>query len=112
MKSVEEVAAIDGKRAFRERDSHGAILYVVEEATPAHRLVTRIADKSLPFGGTWTHELSPDGPRTTLRITEDGEVYNPLFRFMSRFVFGHTATIDSYLADLGRKLGGPVEITD
>ena len=111
VKSVEEAPPINGKRAFRERDAHGAILYVVEEATPAHRLVTRIADKTLPFGGTWTYELSPNGPHTTLRITEDGEVYNPLFRFMSRFVFGHTATLDTYLADLGRKLGVAVEIT-
>ena len=43
-------------------------------------------------------------------ITEDGEVYHPLYRFMSRFVFGHTTTIDRYLTDLGRKLGHPVEI--
>ena len=39
-------------------------------------------------------------------ITENGEVYNPLFRFMSRFVFGHTATIDKYLEDLGQVLHG------
>jgi uncharacterized protein YndB with AHSA1/START domain len=112
VKSVEEEAPVGGKRTFRERDAHGTILYVVDEATPARRLVTRIADKTLPFGGTWTYELSPEGQRTALRITEDGEVYNPLFRFMSRFVLGHTATIDTYLADLGRKLGGAVEITD
>ena len=42
---------------------------------------------------------------TALRITEDGEVYNPLFRFMSQFVFGHHATVDTFLTDLGRKFG-------
>ncbi len=26
---------------------------------------------------------------TSLRVTERGEVYNPGFRFLSRFVFGH-----------------------
>jgi hypothetical protein len=65
-------------------------------------MVTRIADKTLTFGGAWTYELSPQGGGTRLVITEHGEVYNPLFRFMSRFVFGHTATLDRYLADLGR----------
>ena len=36
------------------------------------------------------------------RITENGEVYNPLFRFVSRFVMGHTRTIDTYLGDVAR----------
>ena len=45
-------------------------------------------------------ELIPRGDSTTLRITENGEVYNPVFRFVSRFVFGHSATIEKYLADV------------
>ena len=35
-----------------------------------------------------------------LTITEDGEVYNVIFRFMSRFVFGHHATMDAFLKNL------------
>ena len=58
----------------------------------------------LLFGGTWTYELTPVGRATLLRITERGEVYNPVFRVMSRFVFGHTATIDAYLAALGARV--------
>jgi len=37
---------------------------------------------------------------TLLTITEDDEVYNPIYRFVSRFIIGHTQTIDSYLNDL------------
>ena len=40
-----------------------------------------------------------------LQITEDGQVHNPIFRFMSRFVFGYTATIDGFLKDLHAKFG-------
>jgi hypothetical protein len=32
-------------------------------------------------------------------------VYNPVFRFLSRFVFGHYATMDDYLAALGGRFG-------
>jgi hypothetical protein len=39
-----------------------------------------------------------------LRITEEGEVYNPIFRFVSRFIMGHTATIDSYLSAVRKRL--------
>jgi uncharacterized protein YndB with AHSA1/START domain len=95
----------DGHPQFREVGDNGAILYRIEQATPAARLVTRIADPKLPFGGTWTYDIVPAGASTTLRITEDGEVYNPLFRFVSRYVMGETRTMDRYLADVGREVG-------
>jgi uncharacterized protein YndB with AHSA1/START domain len=104
VKSVERLPDSAGKSRFREVGDDGTILYEVDTAIPGQRLVTRIADKSLPFGGSWTHELIPRGESTTLRITENGEVYNPIFRFVSRFVFGHTATIEKYLADVGRQV--------
>ncbi len=112
VKSVASVPGPDGKRGFRESGGDGDITYVVDESDPPRHLVTRIADDKLPFGGKWTYELMATGQGTTLRITEDGEVYNPLFRFVSRFVFGHQATIDTFLTDLGRKYGHPVTITD
>jgi hypothetical protein len=77
----------------------------VESEVPNKRLATRIADPSLPFGGKWTYAILPAGDSTTLRITEDGEVYNPVFRFVSRFIFGHSATIEEYLRDVGRRFG-------
>ncbi len=76
----------------------------LQESEPPRRLVTRITDKTLPFGGAWTFTLQPVDGGTKLTITENGEVYNPLFRVMSRFVFGHTATIDRYLGDLQKHL--------
>ena len=91
---------------FRERSGDGDILFEVAERVPERRLVTRIADPSLPFGGRWTFELAPAGSGTQLRITEDGEVYNPLFRFVSRFVMGHDRTIARYLRDLERRFAG------
>jgi uncharacterized protein YndB with AHSA1/START domain len=104
---VERVPDSAGKTRFREVGSDGTILYEVENAVPNERLVTRIADPSLPFGGSWTYELIPRGDSTTLRITEDGKVYNPVFRFVSRFVMGHTATMDKYLTDVRRQIEKP-----
>jgi Polyketide cyclase / dehydrase and lipid transport len=59
-------------------------------------LVTRIDAKGLPFGGSWVYVLEDQGNATTLTITENGEVYNPLFRFVSKFIVGHTATLKKY----------------
>lgn len=101
---VEPLPDRDGRAAFREHGKHGAITYVVDEQAAPTRLVTRIDDPGLPFGGRWIHELTPDGAGTRVTVTEDGIVRNPIFRFLSRFVFGHTATLDGFLADLERRL--------
>ena len=96
----------DGHRMWRETDKHGQIItYETVEASAPRRLVVRIADPKLPFGGTWTYDLAPSDSGCSLTITEDGEVYNPLFRFVSRFIMGHTATIDSYVKAMQQKLG-------
>jgi uncharacterized protein YndB with AHSA1/START domain len=101
IRRIEVLPAVAGHRSFREVGKDGALTYVVDEEVPPRRLVTRIADQNLPFGGRWTYELAPSGAGTTLRITEDGEVYNPVYRFVSRFVLGHATTINQFLKDLG-----------
>ncbi len=102
---VEPLPPREGRTSWREVGRHGAIAMEIVESAAPRRLVTRIADPKLPFGGTWTYELAPDGDGTVLTITEDGQVHNPMFRFMSRFVFGHTATLDAYLRALAAKYG-------
>jgi uncharacterized protein YndB with AHSA1/START domain len=95
-----------GREVWSQRDKYGdeLPLEVVEEEPP-RRLVTRIGADDLPFGGTWTYELSASVEGCTVTLTEDGEIDNPLFRFMARFVFGHHGTLESYLKALGRRFG-------
>ena len=72
---------------------------VVEQDEPRH-LVTKIVGESA-YGGTWTFEIAPEGNEaSTVTITERGEVYNPVFRVLSRYVFGQTRSLDAYLAKL------------
>src|SRR5437762_10516145 len=52
VKSVEPLPAHNGLPAWRERGANGDIPFAVIESQPPTRLVTRITDASLPFGGT------------------------------------------------------------
>ena len=106
--SVEMLPADSGHVAWREQGKNGAISYATELTEAPRRLVTRITDKSLPFGGTWEYVVSPDGTGSRVQITEHGEVYNPVFRFVSRFIMGHTATASAYLKALGARFGATV----
>ena len=104
--SVEVLPATQTGPSWREHSRHGAITMVVVAAEPPRRLVGRIADRNLPYGGEWEYRIEPEGAaESVVTITERGSVYNPFFRFVSRFLMGHTATIDGYLRALGRKFG-------
>lgn len=104
--TFEELPARDGHRAWKEIDKHGnAITYEALEEIAPTRLVTRIADPTLPYGGRWTLKITPEADGCQLTITEDGEVYNPIFRFVSRFIIGHTASINAYLKALHTNFG-------
>jgi hypothetical protein len=105
VKTVEVLSDDGGLTRFREVGKHGAVIYKVEVREAASRLVTRIDDPSQPFGGTWTLVVRPVAAGTELTITEDGEIYNPIFRVMSQLVFSPYATIDTYLSDLRKRLG-------
>lgn len=94
---------------WKEYGSDGEITFLREEVVPSTRLVYRIDDPALPFGGRWIFELRPEGQGTLLEVTEEGEVRNPIFRFMSRFVFGHYRTLEQYVRDLGAHFEEPVE---
>lgn len=105
---VQEVEILSGAGAnmkFRETGKNGVLTMEVMELSPPTRMVTRIADKSLPFGGAWIFEISPTAEGCRLNITEQGEIYNPIFRFVSRFFLGYEGSLNSYLQNVSRKFG-------
>lgn len=57
LERIEELPPVEGRRRWREHWKSGdAILMETVESRFPGRLVTRIADEDLPFGGTWTFE--------------------------------------------------------
>jgi uncharacterized protein YndB with AHSA1/START domain len=110
VKRIELLPVEDGRVRVREEGRRGTLPLEVEELVPPRRMVTRIADPDLPFGGRWIYEVVPDDGGSVLTITEEGEVHSPLFRFIARYVFGHHATLRGYLQALGRKFGEEVQI--
>jgi uncharacterized protein YndB with AHSA1/START domain len=105
LKRVQKLPDRNGLPAHVEVTTSGAIPFETVEMAPPQKLLTRIADAKLPFGGTWTYEIEPTADGATLRITERGYVTNPLFRFFSRFIFGQASTMESYLKSLAKRFG-------
>src|SRR4051812_14708439 len=101
LKAVEVVSA-GAKPLWKEIVRGMTLTLQRDEADPPRRLVNRIADPKLPFGGRWVFDLQPDGGGTLLTVTEEGEVYNPVFRFVGRFFLDQGAQIKRYLTQLSK----------
>ena len=84
----------------------------IVESDPPRKLVSKVKETEKMFGGTWTVAIAPVDPSTssgqvasTITITEDGWVGNPIFRFVSRFLMGHHATMDGMLKSVAKQFG-------
>lgn len=93
-----------GWPSWREEGPSGALTFEMSAVEPAKRLVTSIVDEGLPFGGTWTYVLEPSGTGTLITITEDGLIYSPVYRFVSRFFLGYEGTLVTYLDGLETRM--------
>jgi len=90
----------DAWTAVMAATSASSVPVDIVEQDPPRRLVTKVKDTEKMFGGTWTIVVVPAG----ITITEAGWVANPIFRFVSRYVMGHHATIDGVLKQVAQKL--------
>jgi len=85
---------------YREVGANGPMAFRFREVTPNRQFESVIADDALPFGGRWIISIDPVDDGTRVRIREEGTVRPPIFRTLSRFVFGHQSTLLRYLDDL------------
>lgn len=98
---VEMKLDANGNEVWQEfKSANESLDFITIEQIEGQKLVRKIVGEKLDFGGKWTFELVANGNRTSLTITENGEVYNILFRFVSKFIMGHYASMDTYIKQL------------
>lgn len=105
VKTVETEKNTEGTLVTWNVDKHGQrIGFVTEASNEPRRLVRRILDDDLPFGGTWIFELEPRGTGTRLTLSEDGFIRPPLFRAIAHLFIGMRATMEDFLKALTARL--------
>ena len=103
---VEVLPSTSTGASWREYGKNGAMTMAIEAADAPRRVTTRIVDQNLPFGGRWEFEIAPDGVDSSrVTITDRGWVSNPIFRFVSRYIMGQTASLEAFLRALGKHFG-------
>jgi len=100
----EEVWAAINDPALLSSRGVGDVKFETVESVPPKLLVRRVVGEK-DFGGTWTCDIASSPGGSALTITENGEIYNAFFRFVSRFIIGHHRTIDGTMSALRKKFG-------
>jgi len=112
MQQSERLPDRAGHEVWRQKMSGFDVPIIVLESSSPRKLVTQIDPTAGgAFGGTWTYELASDSAGTRISVTEAGWIGNPIFRFMSRFLFGYYGSLDKYLKALGARFGQTVQPT-
>src|SRR5882724_5664492 len=96
-KNIKKVEVSSPDKWTETDDHNDKIPYKMDLLETGRKLRTEIVGDKLTFGGYWIIELKTVNNDTEITITEYGKVFNPIFRALSKFVFGHDATIKNYL---------------
>lgn len=101
------VVSTTPRTRWRESGANGTIEFEQVAARAPRSLTAQIQGaKEQGFGGSWTWDLAPrPGGGTVITITERGEVYNPLFRLLARYLFSPYDSLERYARDLAARFG-------
>ena len=102
--SVTFVGERSGKPVWQENYKDGnTIQLATTESKPPTLMVREIAEEG-PFSGRWEIDITATPEGSNVKITEIGRVSNPIFRFISKYVIGHTYQMEKYLSNLAKEI--------
>jgi hypothetical protein len=103
----------NGKPVWQENYKDGnKVTLMTTESKPPFRMVRELTDLEGPFSGRWEIDIAPTPDGSKVKITEIGKVSNPFFRFVSKYIIGHTTFMERYLNGLAGKFGGQAQFVD
>ena len=106
VQNVVSLGERNGKPVWQENYKDGnKVTLMTTESKPPTRMVRELTDLEGPFSGRWEIDIQPTSEGSNVTITEIGKVSNPFFRFVSKYVIGHTTFMERYLRGLAGKFG-------
>ncbi len=104
IESVTSLGEREGKAVWQENYQDGnKLALITTESKPPKRIVRELTDLEGPFSGRWEIEIQPTPTGSNVKIAEIGKVSNPFFRFISKYIIGHTTQMEKYLKGLAEK---------
>lgn len=104
--TVQRLGDQNGHPVWQENYKDGnKVALMTTEWKPPTRMVRELTNLEGPFSGRWEIDIQPTPTGSDVTITEIGKVSNPFFRFVSKYVIGHTKFMERYLTGMAGKFG-------
>lgn len=111
--SVVSLGERNGKPVWQENYKDGnKVALMTTESKPPTRMVRELTDLEGPFSGRWEIDIAQTTEGSKVKITEIGKVSNPFFRFVSKYIIGHTTFMERYLTGLAAKFGEQAQFAE
>lgn len=101
--SIESLPLESGKEHWREHLAHNQTMdFIADETVPGSRRAVRLDLPNGSYTGSWIYVLTPTAApgSTHVTITENGDIYPPVYRTLMHDVIGMRSNLDRYLSDL------------
>lgn len=102
---AESLGVKDGKPAWHLEMKDGHFIDVsIDESAPHKLFRTTVLDTDTPYSGSWTLSLSAAGNKTAVKLTQEGTIKSPFWRFVTHYITGEDTAIKQTLAQTGEEL--------
>ncbi len=96
----------DGKPAWHIELKDGHFMDIsIDESIPNKHFKTTILDTDTPYEGSWIIDLEAlSENKTVAKLSEDGKIKSPIWRFIMHYFIGQDTLIKTTLAQAGEEL--------
>ncbi len=106
--AIKELPEKGGYQSWKEVDADGnTVPFIIIEHSPNVQLVIQTDDNTMDVNYRRTYDIIPDTDYNkkgiTLKVTQEDEIHNFLFRVIAHFFTGHSNDIETFLRSLKNK---------
>ena len=102
---VEKISDMSGRNIWKEFNSNGQVMKIeTSEYSPVRRLVRRLINENEDGEIIWIYDFAEVGEVSTLTVSEQGKLLNPILKLISKFNSSKTKVLNMYFQDIANEL--------
>jgi len=102
---VEKISDMSGRNIWQEFNSNGQVMKIETlEYSPMRRIVRRLINENEGGEIIWVYDFAEVGEISTLTVSEEGKLLNPILKLISKFNSSKTKVLNMYFQDISNEL--------
>ena len=102
---IEKISDVSGRNIWKEFNSNGQVMKIeTSEYSPMRRLVRRLINENEDGEIIWIYDFAEVGEVSTLTVSEQGKLLNPILKLISKFNSSKTKVLNMYFQDIANEL--------